>query len=66
MSYTIDIKLALKDIALLSKIFEAYNGLAVITTVDSKKGIIRVNATPQTVSDVREILNNMPMKIEFL
>ncbi|SMB95583.1 protein of unknown function [Desulfonispora thiosulfatigenes DSM 11270] len=66
MSYIINLRVNPKDISFINKIFEAYNGLALVTTIDSKLGLIKVNATPQTVYDVKEILQNLPKQIEFL
>ena len=66
MSYIIDLQLNPQDIAMLDKIFEAYNNLALVSTIDRKKGLVKINATPQTVGDVREILNNLPIEVIFL
>lgn len=54
-----------KDIAFLTKIFEGYDGLAVVSTLDREKGLLALTVTPETKEDVLEILRNFPKTIIF-
>jgi hypothetical protein len=54
-----------KDIAFLTKIFEGYDGLAVVSTLDREKGLLVLTVTPETREDVLEILRNFPKTIIF-
>ncbi|NLT96207.1 MAG: DUF4911 domain-containing protein [Clostridia bacterium] len=59
------IKVDPKDIAFLTKIFEGYDGLAVVSTLDREKGLVALTVTPETKEDVLEILRNFPKTIIF-
>jgi putative protease len=59
------IKIDPKDIAFLNKIFEGYDGLAVVSTLDRQKGLVALTVTPDTKEDVLEILKNFPKSIIF-
>lgn len=60
------IKVEPRDIAYMNKIFEGYDGLAVVTTLNGQDGLIALTVTPETKSDVLAILYNFPKKIVFL
>ncbi|MDK2823165.1 MAG: hypothetical protein PWQ67_1619 [Clostridia bacterium] len=64
-----DLKLKIEinpyDIAFFTKIFEGYDGLAVVSTINPKEGLIILTVTSETKNDVIEILNNFPKKINF-
>lgn len=53
-------------IADVNWIMEGYEYLALVGTVDGKAGILKFYVTPDTYDDVREILENMPFKVEIL
>ena len=55
-----------KDISFLKFIFEAYDGIAVITTVDRPKGIVMFRIPPGCETDVDTVLQDLgkDMKIE--
>lgn len=55
-----------KDVAFITKIFEGYDGLAIATTINGKKGLVNLNFTPETEQDVLDVLDNFPKKIEIL
>jgi hypothetical protein len=65
-----DLKLLIKinpqDIAFLDKIFEAYDGLAIVSTLNRKEGLVVLTVTPETKKDVIEILNNFPRELFFV
>ncbi|KJS83920.1 MAG: hypothetical protein JM58_11790 [Peptococcaceae bacterium BICA1-8] len=60
------IKVEPRDISYINKIFEGYDGLAVVTTLNGQEGLIALTVTPETKSDVLGILDNFPKKIVFL
>ncbi|MFZ5943355.1 MAG: DUF4911 domain-containing protein [Bacillota bacterium] len=61
----IKVKLKAEDINFFTKIFEGYDGLAVVTTIDGRAGLLQLTVTPQTKMDVLEILRNFPSEIIF-
>ncbi len=48
-----------REISFLKFILEAYDGLAVLTTIDSKKGIVVINIAPGCEADVEMILQDL-------
>lgn len=66
MSQIIKLKVNPQDISFINKIFEAYNGLALVSTIDNKMGLIKITTTPDTYDDVVEILKTFPKEMEVL
>ncbi|RPH52227.1 MAG: DUF4911 domain-containing protein [Desulfobacteraceae bacterium] len=52
-----------RNISFLKFIFEAYDGIAVITTVDRPKGIIMFRIPPGCENDVDMILSDLGKKM---
>lgn len=52
-----------REISFLKFILEAYDGLAVMTTVDSKKGIVVINIAPGCEADVKMILQDLRQNV---
>ena len=52
-------------IGFLKFIFEAYEGLAVITTLDAKKGLVRFAIAPGCVDETRTVLNDLKKDISI-
>jgi len=52
-----------RKISFLKFILEAYDGLAVLTTVDSKKGIVVINIAPGCEADVKMILQDLKQNV---
>ena len=48
-----------REICFLHYVFEAYDGLATVTTLDSDKGIIRLSLSPGSESEVRFIIADL-------
>lgn len=46
--------------------FEGYEHLALVTTIDNSQGIVKLIATPDTVPDVLQILQNMSFSVIIL
>ena len=51
------------DIAFLKFIFEAYEGLAVLTTQDSQKGIVVLRIAPGCLSEAEMLLQNLKKSV---
>ena len=52
-----------REISFLKFILEAYDGLAVLTTVDSEKGIVVINIAPGCESEVEMILQDLKKSV---
>ena len=52
-----------REISFLKFILEAYDGLAVLTTVDSEKGIVVLNIAPGCEADVEMILQDLKKNV---
>ncbi len=52
-----------REIAFLKFILEAYDGLAVPTTIDSEKGIVVINIAPGCETDVEMILQDLKKNV---
>ena len=50
----------------VNRIFEGYEYLALVSTVDRAKGILKLRGTPDTMPEVLEIVNNLPVIVEVL
>ncbi|MBP2640848.1 MAG: hypothetical protein H6Q66_1799 [Firmicutes bacterium] len=49
----------------VNRIMEGYEYLGVVTTIDRSDGLLMIRATPDTAYEVRQILTDLPVKIEF-
>ena len=54
------------DIYWLNRIFEGYDGLGVVSTLDNKAGLVVVYVTPDTYDDALTIIDNVPFPVEVL
>lgn len=52
-----------KDIAYIVSIFEGYDDLAVVRTVDQKRGIVEFMIAPDFLEDARRLLDNLAREI---
>lgn len=66
-AYRIVVKVRREDIVYLNGIFESYDNLAVIRTIDRWESLVEILASPYFVSDVKGILEElkreMPLEI---
>lgn len=53
-------------IILLDRIFEAYPGVGIVSTIDGKKGLVIIHVTPDTRAEALELLSHLPMQAEVL
>ncbi|HBS58485.1 MAG TPA: DUF4911 domain-containing protein [Firmicutes bacterium] len=60
------IRVDVRDVDYINKIIEAYDGLGIVHTVNSREGIVAVHVTPDTAPDVLAILKHLRVNIEFL
>jgi len=62
------IKCSLKpsDIYRLNRIFEGYDGVGVVSTLDNKAGLVVVYVTPDTYHEAMTIIHNVPFPVEVL
>jgi len=60
------LKVAPSDIDFLTRIIEALDGMGMVSTVDSALGLVVIWTTPDTQSDILEILDSFPRPIEIL
>ncbi|MBF0229242.1 MAG: DUF4911 domain-containing protein [Desulfamplus sp.] len=50
-------------IGFLKFIFEAYDGIAVITTLDTKEGLVRFAIAPNSIDEVYAVLTDLKKDI---
>ena len=60
------LRVAPERIAAVNWIMEGYEHLALVTTEDSREGVVKLLGTPDTYNDVMEIIENMPFTVEIL
>lgn len=53
-------------IDILTKFIEAYDHIAVVSTLDRTRGLVVMRATEDTCKELEEILANLPFPIEVL
>jgi len=58
-----EFKINPREIAYLRFILEGYDGLAVLTTLDSKAGIVSLHISPERVEEVDEIIQGLSKEI---
>lgn len=62
----ITLKVPRNKIALLNWIFEGYEHLGLVSTIDRPAGIVVVRTTAQLYQDTCLIINNLPFEVEIL
>ena len=55
-------KLQPKDIVLVQFIIEGYEGMATVTTLDSRKAIIQIAIMPHYLQEISDILEDLKYK----
>jgi hypothetical protein len=63
---TVFVRLLPRDIHYLNRIFEGYEYLGVVSSIDKQRGIVAVRATPGTADEVRRVLDSLPVRLEIL
>lgn len=53
-----------EKIDILTKLIEAYDHLAVVSTLDRSRGLVIMRATVDSCKELEEILANLPFPIE--
>lgn len=59
-------KLKPTHINYVNRIMEGYEYLGVVTTVNRSEGIIAIRVTRDTEADVRKILDNLSLGLEYI
>jgi hypothetical protein len=59
------VKVRREDIVYLNGIFESYEGLAVIRTIDRWESIVEILASPYFISEVKNILEELKKEIQL-
>ncbi len=60
MEDTLYVELAPQDIVRIIRIFEACEYLALVSTIDKDRAIVRLRGTADTMPDVQEIVAHLP------
>jgi len=60
------VRVATRDIDLLNKIIEGYEGIALVTTEDAQQGYVRLYTAQSTKNYLLEILKTFPRDIEIV
>jgi len=63
---TIYLRINPRDVHYLNRIFEGYEYLGVVSTIDKHQGIMAIRGTPGTILAVRDVLTNLPIWLELL
>lgn len=63
--FTLTVKVCPKNIDFLNKTFEAYDNLAVVSTVDSSEGLLLVRGFGK-LGPIRRILRGLPFNLEII
>ncbi|MGI5879417.1 MAG: DUF4911 domain-containing protein [Syntrophomonadaceae bacterium] len=58
------LKVSPRDIDMLTKIFEAYEYLGVVSTLNRSEGIVVIRGTADTYTEIIEILPNLPFSVD--
>lgn len=66
MNEEILIKTDVKNINYINQIMEGYEYLGVVSTVKDAVGVLRIRTTPDTYGEVRTVLDNLPITIEYI
>lgn len=64
-AYRIVVKVRREDIVYLNGIFESYDNLAVIRTIDRWESLVEILASPYFVSDVKGILEELKREMSL-
>lgn len=58
--------LAVHHIDMLTRIFEGYDHLGVVTTMDRKAGLVVIRGTADTMPDIIGILDRLPFECQMV
>jgi len=60
------LQLAPADIDFLTRIFEAMDGIGVVSTVDARAGLIKLLVTEHTENEARTMLRHFPRPFTYI
>ena len=55
-----------QDIDMLTKIIEAYDHIGIVSTLDSRRGLVIIRGTEDTAAELRSILANLPFTFTII
>ena len=55
-----------RNIAFLHWVIESYDGIAIMSTLDSSKGLIEFHVSPDYTKMFIELINSLDIKVELL
>ncbi len=64
-SIQIQLEVDKKDIAYIVSLFEAYDELAVVRTLDASRGLIELVASPDYLDDINKLLQHLKGELFF-
>lgn len=66
LKYQVILKLSPRDIDFLTRIMEGFDGIGMVSTVDSSLGLVVVWVTPDTRDEVLKVLEYFPRPLELI
>jgi hypothetical protein len=54
-----------KNIVIIQFIIEGYEGMATVTTIDSRKAVIQISIIPEFISDIDRLLDYLKNKYKM-
>jgi hypothetical protein len=58
-------KLERKNIVIVQYIIEGYEGMATVTTIDSREAVIQISIMPDYISDISSLLEYLKKKYKM-
>ena len=63
---TIKFKMATSNIAMLNRIFEGYEHIGVVSTIDCQFGLVSIRSTPDMLPEACLILHHLPFPVDII
>ncbi len=54
------------NIDMLTKLIEAYDNLAIVSTLDQAQGLVAIRGTRDTLPEIINVLNHLPFEVRWL
>lgn len=61
----IKVQIPKKEIIYIDSLFESYENLAVVRTIDPEEGIIELLVSPSFISETKELLESLKQEIDL-
>lgn len=66
MPENIYVRVEPRDVNYINRIMEGYEHLGLVSTLNSKEGLLVIRVTPDTYQDVLAIITNLPICVELV